>query len=229
MRKNIIFTLIELLIVIAIIAILASLLLPALKSARETGLKISCINNLKQIFSAVPLYASDYNGYFHRYGNWSNTSINSPSSNSSLCDYIDRAMFQKIKYCPKTYNQCKEEGYWDDNYNSYAGYILNCNVCGDPIIGVDTSTRHRAILYKMSWVASPSTTFILADSFVSASKYNYAYQRDHVMPVDIRRINKNHANAANVAYADGHTESIVNLPSTTAESEEFFDWNGRAR
>lgn len=57
------FTLIELLIVISIITILAGLLLPALKSAREKVLQIECQNKVKQMASAVIMYTVDFDGY----------------------------------------------------------------------------------------------------------------------------------------------------------------------
>ena len=56
------FTLVELLIVIAILAILAALLLPSLNSARHKGLKAACLSNLRQIGLAIHAYAGDNNG-----------------------------------------------------------------------------------------------------------------------------------------------------------------------
>lgn len=60
-RKSQGFTLVELLVVLAVIALLAGLLLPALMSAKQKGRAISCLSNLRQLGLAAQLYADDFN------------------------------------------------------------------------------------------------------------------------------------------------------------------------
>src|SRR5689334_6020865 len=58
------FTLVELLVVMAVLSVLAALLLPVLARARDDGRKASCLSNERQLAGALFLYTQDYDEYF---------------------------------------------------------------------------------------------------------------------------------------------------------------------
>ena len=63
MKKRRTFTLLELLIVVAIMMMLISILMPALRSARERAMETVCKTNLKQSMCLLTIYSGDYNGF----------------------------------------------------------------------------------------------------------------------------------------------------------------------
>jgi prepilin-type N-terminal cleavage/methylation domain-containing protein len=56
------FTLVELLVVVAIIGLLIALLIPAIQAARESGRRVQCANNMKQLTLGIQAYAGEMNG-----------------------------------------------------------------------------------------------------------------------------------------------------------------------
>lgn len=68
-KNNLGFTLVEILVVLAVIGILVALLMPALAKVREQGRSIVCLNNQRQIGAAILMYAGENDNQLPSFGN----------------------------------------------------------------------------------------------------------------------------------------------------------------
>jgi prepilin-type N-terminal cleavage/methylation domain-containing protein len=130
-RKNQGFTLIELLVVITIIAVLASMAMPAYNKVQERAKIIKDTNNIKQIILACRTFASDNDGVFPSYdpekaggGEDSKFSTATEAFNVLVPDYVDTELIFWIQTKnPDKLRAPKEDGELEQNEVSYA-YVV---------------------------------------------------------------------------------------------------------
>ena len=200
------FTLIELLIVIAIIAILAAILFPAFARARENARRASCQSNLKQIALGLRQYTQDYDEKFpgwyidlNNSGGYTSSNPVGPTSDQGWTEMIQPYLKSKqILQCPSERTPpCPETS----NGTGYSDYFLNSNV-GGRRIGI-AGEQPTAGGINEAQLAASSLTLLGGDGGAYESENQMSsWPYNSADPGTYRR----HLSGNNFAFCDGHVK-----------------------
>lgn len=97
--KNKGFTLVELMIVIAIIAVLATIIMPKMSGARQKANLNACMQNVRQIGLAMEIYAQDNNGFHTPYTDGAGHYAFTPT-------YLTPTYIRAVPTCPTGHTYC---------------------------------------------------------------------------------------------------------------------------
>lgn len=200
MRRKNNFTLIELLVVIAVIAILASLLLPALNKAREKARTIACSSNLKQVATAMTMYAQDANGFVQMYM-YDGTSEYRWTRRLYEDKYLSgRNIFMCPAGTPNTF----------ENYQYAYGAIMEFPA-NDGVNVTGSGSTPRWTCLSLTRLKNTSAYLLAGDNaYASSGSVNYLKQfASMYLNNSLYAIHLRHAGRGGMAFVDGHAQTCT--------------------
>ena len=222
------FTLIELLLVITIISILASLLLPVLKKARNISLSVQCLANLRQIGYGFISYAGDnkeiippfllgtsstktYVGDYEK-----NDKLGSnPGWGGYIYPELGGRGKWKVYVCPADPHASERDlTDYSPGYGTGASYCMNSSPVGDQTKGLSNISGVTARMVRFPELKWPSETCLIADDTLNTSSdvcsgrpNGYLYK-----PWYDPNYLPQHGNGLNVLFCDGHAAQVSLTP-----------------
>lgn len=210
------FTLLELLIVIALIALLIGILLPVLSYGREAARRTLCLSNLRQMVVASHHYTTDYRDHFPPalYGNWMDDS-------TPMCgwDFITLSGdiqpgllwtgggALQIQQCPSMTGSANASG------DPYTGYNYNTSYLGGPTVFSSIVPPRTA---KQEEVRTPSSCAAFGDGELVDGGANKYMRSPFQGPRDTDFYGSGDAGSAAQSFQAGGTQGFRHLKTTSA-------------
>jgi prepilin-type N-terminal cleavage/methylation domain-containing protein/prepilin-type processing-associated H-X9-DG protein len=199
------FTLVELLVVVAIIAILAALGIPLVKTTIEKGNSTKCVNNLRQIGVAIIQYTADNDGYLpYSYG------PTVPGGEDSFSGY--NAALPQLLNVGVNSKAFPTSG---DYLKPTARHPFNCPSCkiasrtytaNEGVMGVTFTNRYPQ--RKLNALSDVSKLVLIADDTAGDPAPNNTGPDYFNETEYLTRIGMRHNGKANILFADFHIEAI---------------------
>jgi prepilin-type N-terminal cleavage/methylation domain-containing protein/prepilin-type processing-associated H-X9-DG protein len=197
------FTLIEILVVIAIIAILAAILFPVFARARENARRASCLSNIKNLGLAVMMYTQDYDERMPRTTTCGSATLETGKTTGSSCgdgQYLH--LWQHVIYPyvknPQAYLDASASVTWDGSYTGHMAFGYNLGLSGTALAGIPR----------------PSETILIGDSFYDGVSTSSTYSPNSYLLTPYSGDLPNaslpdarHLDTFNMVYVDGHAKS----------------------
>jgi len=206
------FTLVELLVVIAVVAILIVLVFPAVTRVRASADQVACSSNMRQLFSVASLYAADNNGAIPpsrtgwgsgQYWPW----IYSAQMGQNYCTIPPQSPRLDTPFV------CKS-AYRMGAYFNYAGLLTTDSVN----LGIAPSlvnTNWGGVQRPFAALPNPAATSFMLEMGVSFG-YSFYSVPSFVYP---------HNGKMNVLFCDGHVEARTKAETPTAQFDVFYTGN----
>ena len=210
------FTLVELLVAIAVIGLLAMLVVPAVERARESARTAACASNLRQLAAAALAYAGEHRGQFP----WGMRTENGEMAcwdfvvgadgkarPGLLWDHVPGAGAGQVMQCPSFLG-----GNANWRGDPFTGYNYNCSYVGK----VEGDAGDRMAPAFLAQIEDPARTALFGDGEYAggANKFMRAPVRDRAFDGSGNGVREagtqgfRHGGRTNVAFADGHVASL---------------------